>query len=119
MKGIIMSNDHWLNIRHDHPGRARAADHENSRQNAIELKCLDCCNGQREVVRNCGIMLCSLWPYRPFATADQRARPTASVPTTEEYNAMIGVRGNSDALREWRSAQTLAEETPQSIDTTT
>ena len=32
---------------------------------AIKAKCLDCCCGQREEVRECPAKDCPLWQYRP------------------------------------------------------
>lgn len=31
---------------------------------AIRLKCLDCCCGQVQEIRECTITGCALWPYR-------------------------------------------------------
>ena len=37
-----------------------------SRKAAIELKCLDCCCGERLEVKNCSAIGCPLWPVRPW-----------------------------------------------------
>ena len=31
---------------------------------AIRKKCIDCCNGQYEEIRNCTVINCALYPYR-------------------------------------------------------
>lgn len=31
---------------------------------AIRLKCLDCCCGQVQEIRECTITRCAIWPYR-------------------------------------------------------
>ena len=35
---------------------------------AIAAKCLDCMHWQRMRIRECPIVCCPLWPYRPFVT---------------------------------------------------
>ncbi len=35
---------------------------------AIAAKCLDCMHWQRTRIRECPIVCCPLWPYRPFTT---------------------------------------------------
>lgn len=37
-----------------------------SRGAAVKLKCLECCNWQRNEVRDCTIGGCALWQYRPY-----------------------------------------------------
>ena len=34
---------------------------------AINAKCQDCCNWQREEIKNCAIETCSLWYFRPYS----------------------------------------------------
>lgn len=100
-------------LRQKYPSKARAADHERSRTEAINLKCLDCANGGREEVRNCPAITCFLWPYRPYAEAAEKIRPEGSVPTAEEYGIAIeasGRTGNPDGgavLKAWRENRTL------------
>ena len=36
------------------------------RSTAIKVKCLACCNFEREEVKTCGVITCPLWPYRPY-----------------------------------------------------
>lgn len=33
---------------------------------AIDAKCWECCNGQREEIRMCTIGDCALYPHRPY-----------------------------------------------------
>lgn len=33
-------------------------------ERAIRAKCLDCCGGMRNEVRDCKLQYCPLWPYR-------------------------------------------------------
>jgi len=43
------------------------------RSTAIKTKCLACCNFEREEVKQCAVITCPLWAYRPYqssATAD-------------------------------------------------
>jgi hypothetical protein len=37
---------------------------------AIALKCLDCCAGQKKEVRNCTLVACPLWAYRPWKSPE-------------------------------------------------
>jgi hypothetical protein len=37
---------------------------------AIKQKCLACCNYSREDVRECGVVICPLNPYRPYQDDD-------------------------------------------------
>jgi hypothetical protein len=32
--------------------------------NAIRARCLECCDGQMPMVRNCAKKSCALWPFR-------------------------------------------------------
>ena len=38
---------------------------------AIAAKCLDCMHWQRTRIRECPIVYCPLWPYRPFVSNGQ------------------------------------------------
>ncbi len=38
----------------------------NSRQAAVTAKCLDCTCCQRAEIRQCPVIECPLWPYRPY-----------------------------------------------------
>lgn len=51
----------------------------------IRLKCLDCCDGQRNEVRLCQVTGCPLWEYR-FGYSPHRASP------------------DSERLRRWQEA---------------
>ena len=35
----------------------------------IAAKCLDCMNWQRTRIKDCPIVYCPLWPYRPYVRA--------------------------------------------------
>lgn len=48
---------------------------EQELQQAINQKCLECCCGSHNEVRDCKLKACALHPYRPF----QRARTTGDV----------------------------------------
>lgn len=43
---------------------------------AIAAKCLDCMHWQRTRIRECPIVCCPLWPYRPFVGDDEMIRAT-------------------------------------------
>jgi hypothetical protein len=36
----------------------------------VDLKCLDCCCGQRAEVRDCVVVACPLFPIRPYQSKD-------------------------------------------------
>ncbi len=59
---------------------------------AIRLKCLDCCCEQKQEVRACPVLKCSLWKFRlglhPF-TDKNRANPFL------EPSNFIGLEGKS------------------------
>ena len=38
----------------------------NSKATAIKAKCLDCCCWQKNEVKLCSAVQCSLWKYRPY-----------------------------------------------------
>jgi len=40
---------------------------------AIAAKCLDCMHWQRTRIRECPIVCCPLWPYRPFVRDSEAA----------------------------------------------
>ena len=42
-----------------------------TRSQAIRAKCIDCCCGQRNEVRNCTVTHCPLWIYRLGKEATQ------------------------------------------------
>ena len=48
---------------------------------AIRKKCIDCCNGQYEEIRNCTVINCALYPYRMGRRPD-----TASIDTLRDFN---------------------------------
>lgn len=72
-------------LREKKPGKAKKADHGNSRSAAIELHCEDCAGSLHEA-KTCQIANCFLWPYRP---GDDKTRAPGVVPTVEEYDAML------------------------------
>lgn len=74
-------------IRAKKPGKAKKADHGNSRAAAIDLKCEDCCGGSYHEAKRCEVYKCFLWPYGPAGRA--RIRPAGLVPTEAEYDAML------------------------------
>jgi len=83
---------------------------------AVRAKCLDCCSGNRAVVRYCSTLGCALWPYR-FGmhprTAMKKAyigpdllnpdmMPDAGVETKDREAAMAAIRaerGSNSAHR--------------------
>ena len=98
-------------IRQSLAGKARAADHKRSRAEAVNLKCLDCCAGQREQVKGCPVVTCFLWPYRPYASDEEKIRPAGAVPTVADYDTLTEGSGNpgaGDALRAWREERQAA-----------
>lgn len=46
---------------------------------AVTAKCQDCSNWQRAEIRDCLVVTCSLWPYRPYRIREnrQKASPEA------------------------------------------
>jgi len=36
------------------------------RSTAIRVKCLQCCNYEREQISECTVITCALWPVRPY-----------------------------------------------------
>jgi hypothetical protein len=46
---------------------------------AIRKKCLDCCNGQYNEIRNCTVINCALYPYR------MGRRPDTAIDTIKDY----------------------------------
>lgn len=36
------------------------------RSTAIRVKCLQCCNYERETIKTCSVLTCALWPVRPY-----------------------------------------------------
>lgn len=44
----------------------KAKSNPNSMKYAIAAKCWDCCCGQREEIKMCGITGCSLYAFRPY-----------------------------------------------------
>ena len=42
---------------------------------AIAAKCLDCMYWQRTRIKECPIVCCPLWPYRPFASQSAKSLP--------------------------------------------
>jgi len=83
-------------IRAKFPGKARRADYERSRSNAIQLHCLTCCGGSRKVAKECTSFDCFLWPFGLASGS----RPSGSIPTEEWYLS------ETEAARE-RTAQRL------------
>ena len=47
---------------------------------AIRKKCIDCCNGQYDEIRNCTVINCALYSYRMGCRPD-----TATKDTLKEY----------------------------------
>lgn len=45
---------------------------------AIAAKCLDCMHWQRTRIRECPIVCCPLWPYRPFTTDRLDTAPSST-----------------------------------------
>lgn len=40
---------------------------------AITARCQDCCNWENAEVRDCNVVTCPLWQYRPFRDKDGKA----------------------------------------------
>jgi len=36
------------------------------RSTAIRVKCLQCCNYERETIKQCAVLTCALFPVRPY-----------------------------------------------------
>jgi hypothetical protein len=51
-----------------------------SRSVAMRVKCLSCSNYEMQEAKNCAVVLCPLWPYRPY----QGASATLETEDTEE-----------------------------------
>lgn len=80
---------------------------------AIRAKCLDCCSGNRSVVRYCSTLECTLWPYRfgmhPRTAAkkpsigpdllDPDMMPDAGVEPKDCPAAMAATRAENDLKR--------------------
>ena len=47
---------------------------------AIRKKCIDCCNGQYEEIRNCTVINCALYPYRMGRRPDR-----STIDTMKDY----------------------------------
>lgn len=78
-----------LTLRRRYPARARGADHERSKTNAIHLHCLECMGGSRKQVGACDVVSCFFWPFRPYG---ERSRPEGVVPTEDEYDDLCAAR---------------------------
>ena len=44
-----------------------------ARATAVKIKCLQCCNYDRDEVRNCTVITCALHPVRPYAGRNAEA----------------------------------------------
>ena len=42
---------------------------------AVNSKCLDCMVWQQTEIRNCPVVTCTLWPYRPYQVKSGAATP--------------------------------------------
>ena len=42
---------------------------------AVDSKCLDCMCWQQAEVRDCPVVTCTLWPYRPYVVKSGAANP--------------------------------------------
>jgi len=47
---------------------------------AIRKKCIDCCNGQYEEIKNCTVINCALYPYRMGRRPDR-----STIDTMKDY----------------------------------
>ena len=47
-----------------------------SRAAAVKAKCLDCCCWDRKQITNCPVVICSLWPYRPYRRPNTTKSPS-------------------------------------------
>ncbi len=61
---------------------------------AIRQNCISCCMGNRAEVRRCGIVTCSLWPYR-MGTNPTRARRQMTYEQRHAAAARLRRAGNA------------------------
>jgi hypothetical protein len=62
----------------------------NKRQ-AMRLKCLDCCAGDKRLAADCGIKTCALWPFQVGRKHAPQACETPLAGTPETENAPVVV----------------------------
>lgn len=67
---------------------------------AIRLKCLDCCIGQKEEVRNCTCTDCTLYPFRMGHRPDMTPTYDTGREVTEEQREAARIRLNKLRNRE-------------------
>jgi hypothetical protein len=58
---------------------------------AIQLRCLQCCCGDKKLVKECNDFTCALWDFRPYRRPNE-TRPKGHVPTLDN------LRGREDEL---------------------
>lgn len=80
------------------PGKARGADFEGSRTNAIHLFCYQCMGGSKKDAGGCESYTCPLWQYRPNPTTGT-VLPPGILPSQADLQALLDAK-TSDAQRE-------------------
>lgn len=58
-----------------------------ARSTAIRIKCLQCCNYEREEVRGCTVTTCALHPVRPYQVKNHTTDVTADADEHEHPEA--------------------------------
>ncbi len=63
---------------------------------AIRAKCLDCCGGIRNEVRDCRLKDCPLWPYRGAGAEVNAAGAVRPIPLKGKATVEAGLAGQMD-----------------------
>jgi hypothetical protein len=80
---------------------------QGSPRNAIKAKCLTCCGYDRIEVRECRVVLCPLWHFRPFQNTE-KLRNSAN----RGHCGTVATPNREDDHDD-RTVQTVAESVPQ------
>ena len=59
-------------------------------ERAIRAKCLDCCGGLRNEVRDCKLSYCPLWPYRGAGAEGAKSASSSGFPMREKAQGCDG-----------------------------
>lgn len=77
-------DEHIKRVERAHPVYAnhfrKAYAGEASKRQAIQAKCLDCSNLDRNEIKECVVFTCPLWHYRPYQKPEETDAPCA-IPT--------------------------------------
>lgn len=68
---------------------------EGHAMSAIQLRCLQCCCGDKKLVKECSNFSCALWDFRPYRVSNQ-TRPKNIVPTIDD------LKGKKNELTEFQ-----------------